>query len=682
MKTISNLREKNPLELLHLSVVFLAIGAALAQFGRFFVIAFSRAAFPFTLEWMEGGSFIQVSRILAGQPIYVRPSFDFIPQIYPPVYFYISALVSRLLGNEFLPLRLVSILSTLGILVLIYVLVYDHSGSKLAGLMASGLFVSTYELSGYWFDIARVDSLALAFLLLAAYFILKDKPSASILGGIFLVLACFTKQTMLIVAGVIVVSCLLPPRKNSLFFVGTAVLGFLGGTLLLDWYHESWYSYYIFHLPGRHNILPNIVAILNSTKDILFIEMVKPTFFAVVVGLLYLLLFPGKARTSESEDHWNKNVLDLTWPRRTVWILVLIAVLLAAGSLWYLAQLPSSAERGLIGPYSLLRLLLMAGPISVGALVVFLAITMKKNPVWEGYIAKRLFWEIHTVPRILLGFILLTSSAVIILAYVKPDVFNELNETTLQRLSPYLVGPVVLLVTLVVAWRFLWLSNRLGTWFYLLLSVGLITVSWLGRLNPGGYYNAFMPAFAGISILFGLGIGLMSANLSRNTFPFRNIFSTLVLFFSSVQLFALLSPMSMQIPTQADKEAGLEFVSRIQACPGDVYIPFHTYLAELAGKKGYAGVVEMGELRGSFGGKRDPLWDEVLNQIGASFDKQIFAAVIQDNQIFRDAMSSNYLETGKVFENDLIFWQVTGRKLRPQVIYQPAREEKCFLPVE
>jgi len=205
MKIIPKLREQNPIDLLRGVAIFVTISGALIQFGRFLYIAFSRITFPFTLEWMEGGSFIQVSRILAGRQLYVRPSFDFIPQIYPPFYYYLSALVDKIIGNHFIALRLVSILSTIGIFILIYLLVSQYSGSKLAGLLASALFGSTYELSGYWFDIARVDSLALSLLLLSIYLFLKNDIKESVLGGLVFALSCFTKQTMLITAGVFLV---------------------------------------------------------------------------------------------------------------------------------------------------------------------------------------------------------------------------------------------------------------------------------------------------------------------------------------------------------------------------------------------------------------------------------------------------------------------------------------------
>jgi hypothetical protein len=90
----------------------------------------------------------------------------------------------------------------------------------------------------------------------------------------------------------------------------------------------------------------------------------------------------------------------------------------------------------------------------------------------------------------------------------------------------------------------------------------------------------------------------------------------------------------------------------------------------------------MGELRGSFGGKADPLWDEVLDQIQRSLDSHTFAAIVQDNQLFRDALSGSYVETGRVFEKDLVFWPVTGRKIRPETLYEPANGGGCLLTVD
>jgi hypothetical protein len=102
---------------------------ALAHILTYVQVAVTRIPFPFTLEWMEGGSLVQVSRILSGELLYVRPSMDFIPQVYPPLFFYVAALASEFLGTSFAALRLVSFLSSLAILILIGLIVQRASRS-------------------------------------------------------------------------------------------------------------------------------------------------------------------------------------------------------------------------------------------------------------------------------------------------------------------------------------------------------------------------------------------------------------------------------------------------------------------------------------------------------------------------------------------------------------------------
>jgi hypothetical protein len=267
---------------------------------------------------------------------------------------------------------------------------------------------------------------------------------------------------------------------------------------------------------------------------------------------------------------------------------------------------------------------------------------------------------------------------VIAIININPSLYEDLSMAHLVRLSPYLVGPIIFLAAMGLAWRLLWISHRLNAWFFLLLGIGLIVTSWLGRLNRGGYYNVLMPAYAGLSILFGLGIGRIEKHPLANTPARRYLLSTLVLLFSSLQLISLLTSPNSQIPTQADKEAGLQLVDRIRACPGNVYIPYHTYLAVLAGKDGYAGYIEMGELIGIFRGERDPLWYEVQDQIQLALDTRTVSVVIQDGQIFPSATSPDYIETRQVFDNQLVFWTVTGWKIRPEVIYEPIDAKSCF----
>ena len=73
-----------------------------------------RLPFPGALAWLESNSYYQMIRVLAGQALFVEPSVEYVPFPYPPLYFYASAVLAHLTGPGFLPLRLVSYLSSLG----------------------------------------------------------------------------------------------------------------------------------------------------------------------------------------------------------------------------------------------------------------------------------------------------------------------------------------------------------------------------------------------------------------------------------------------------------------------------------------------------------------------------------------------------------------------------------------
>src|SRR6267143_1685706 len=83
-------------------------------------VALARMGYPFELEWMEGGMVDHVRRVLLGLPIYAKPSIEFVSFLYPPLYYEAAAVFSKVLGPGFLPLRLLSFLSSVGVFVLIF----------------------------------------------------------------------------------------------------------------------------------------------------------------------------------------------------------------------------------------------------------------------------------------------------------------------------------------------------------------------------------------------------------------------------------------------------------------------------------------------------------------------------------------------------------------------------------
>src|SRR5688572_25430225 len=71
----------------------------------------ARLAYPFDLEWMEGGVLAHAWRIDRGLPVYVAPNPDFVPFIYPPGYPALLALLGRATGLSMALGRAVSIVA-------------------------------------------------------------------------------------------------------------------------------------------------------------------------------------------------------------------------------------------------------------------------------------------------------------------------------------------------------------------------------------------------------------------------------------------------------------------------------------------------------------------------------------------------------------------------------------------
>jgi len=262
-------------------LLFLGIWAA-AFVGRYLFIAYHTVGYPFQLEWMEGGTLDVVTRIRAGDAIYTAPSVDYVPYIYTPFYYVASTLSSYLLGVELLCARMVSLAGTLGAGALIHLLVYRETKSHAWGLVGVGLFLATYDASGKWFHLARVDSLAL-FFVLASFALLRMRRGweSALAAGVLAWLAVFTKQTMLAPIGLVLLAAFFVDRRRSV--VAGATLGALclGSLAAFELSSDGWFSYYTLWLPSAHPTAPS--SIRNY-----FVYDVRPFTPAVIIGLVWL----------------------------------------------------------------------------------------------------------------------------------------------------------------------------------------------------------------------------------------------------------------------------------------------------------------------------------------------------------------------------------------------------------
>jgi len=250
----------------------------------FIVLAFMRANFPFGLEWVEGAMVDQVRRLMAGHPLYAEPTLDNVPFPYTPLYIYLGVVFSKIFGIGYYPLRLISILSTAGCLLLLFSFIRRETGRATYGIIAAGLFAATFRLNAYWFDLARVDMLFFFLIAASAYLIRFGENSRMLVfAGIMAVLAFFTKQTALGPILALTIYALIFKRPMVWWFIAVVVIGLTSGMAMLDYIYDGWYGYYTITVPGNHGVLWHRVSTFWG-RDFLF-----PLFPMLAVMLFYLL---------------------------------------------------------------------------------------------------------------------------------------------------------------------------------------------------------------------------------------------------------------------------------------------------------------------------------------------------------------------------------------------------------
>lgn len=122
-----------------------------------------RFAYPYDLEWMEGGMLAHAWRLDRGLPLYLAPNPDFIPYIYPPGY---AATVAVLAPADAMSLplgRAVSLVGTLAAAAALGFAVWRHTAAGAPALFAAAVFLGTFPDSGAFFDLVRPDALAMGF---------------------------------------------------------------------------------------------------------------------------------------------------------------------------------------------------------------------------------------------------------------------------------------------------------------------------------------------------------------------------------------------------------------------------------------------------------------------------------------------------------------------------------------
>ena len=499
--------KNNSLDRISKYLGYVLLTGSVLYIAVYLIVVFFRIRYPFELMWQEGASVDHVIRMLSGQKYYDSPSIEFIAAIYTPLYFYLSALLSKIIGIGFLPLRLISFISSLGCFLIIFLMVRRESESAFSGIIAAGLFAATYELSGSWFDIGRSDSLFLFFLLWALYLLrFNESIKSYFIAGVLVSLSYLTKQTAIVISLPIMLYCILFNKKLAFFFIAPIIVIAGFGSILLNYLYDGWFNFYVFELP-------------KTTP----------------VDIKYLINF------------WPKDIII---------------------------------------------------PLPVAfSMAVFYLFSQLKSP------------------------------------------------------------------------------NKNKTFFYFFAGAGMFVASWYSRYRGGGFYNVLLPAYAIISILFGLGVNDL---LKGNSFIYiRNdklkeiiLYALCIIQFSMNSL--LYNPFK-QVPSRKDLEAGWQFIDKMSQVKGDIFSPYHGYLPVLAGKKSYANMMGMRDVLTTKDEKHAHIKKMLVDEIKQAMREKKFGAVIVDSfePWYPFDMRNYYVKKEKIFNDENVFYPVTGMPTRPEFIYVP-----------
>jgi hypothetical protein len=210
---------------LHIPQAFIVL-LALIPLVVFLRVAFSRLFYPFDLEWIEGHMLAMAVRVARGLSLYPEPSLDYIPAPYFPGYFLLTGGLVKIFGSQFWVGRFLSILAALGTGLLVFHAVRKRTGDYLIGLACMAIFFASYGFTSSFYDLFRVDSLAIFTLILA--FVVADPKKgyfAAALTGLALFAAVMVKQNaLLFYPGLACVFFVKDWRKGLVFSIVFAVL--------------------------------------------------------------------------------------------------------------------------------------------------------------------------------------------------------------------------------------------------------------------------------------------------------------------------------------------------------------------------------------------------------------------------------------------------------------------------
>jgi hypothetical protein len=266
--------------------VLLLLGGVHVTFFLWVIV--QRFRFPVELEWMSGGVADHVERVIRGEPIYVAPSARFVPYLYPPLHYWLTALLTKVLPFSAAG-RAVSVVAAGVTAGFVFLTTKRLGTSTYWALVATALYFGAYSVTGFWYDLDRADSLALA--LLSGAFLVgirSDSIRSAALSGVLFGIAFFAKQPASVFLGSAFVALLLArkPRLAIALAAGAAAI-IVPGIIVLNARSDGWFWFYCIKMPASHGIdrkLLSVFFVLDVSK-----------MFAIVAPIVVVLAHVSKS---------------------------------------------------------------------------------------------------------------------------------------------------------------------------------------------------------------------------------------------------------------------------------------------------------------------------------------------------------------------------------------------------
>jgi hypothetical protein len=205
----------------------------------------------------------------------------------------------------------------------------------------------------------------------------------------------------------------------------------------------------------------------------------------------------------------------------------------------------------------------------------------------------------------------------------------------------------------------------------------MVAAAWFGRLHHGGYSNALLPAYAGLAMLSVVGAWVL-ARQSGTPGPGHRALTTGVYLACIVQFGILWYNPAAQVPSRQDAQAGRELVATLAGFPGEIFMPQHGYLPELAGKRSFAHHMAICDVLNA--GPSD-IASRLMSEIAQAIEQHRFSAIVLDHPfILQKVVLTHYRPQSQAFSSDKVFWPVTGMRTRPEGILVPQSDARAAAP--